>query len=448
MRRRLAVIAAVVAVTVAALSLALNSAASAAVVVTATLGRNAPTYTSPAGSPTPISKWVASAQGELLDTNGNGITDSLRSRAAVQETFGIVRVRITRVLTQALINGTWVTVQANEDDKVSDAARAYAVQYTAPNRLCATDPGLERIYRTVNAHAVRRVDGAVASRTTYSHQYQARGLATDPSCPENPPPPPPPDPANLQVTVADSPDPVQHGQQVTLNVTAANTGDLGAAGSVVVIDTDERLGPLTVTAPVGVTCTLIDLHPDPGTPGVDDEAVSCALGTLSGGESNLIRIVAVAGEAGTYETVAILSSTSAGVAEDEDTEFTTVVASANLALAKSAAPTASTSDPANVYDFTFTVSNAGPDPATGVTISDPWPAHLADPTVVPTGCIFNDTADTLTCEAGAVGIGAGSAETFVVTAAVLDDGTNTATVDGDQADPNLSNNTDSATVNL
>jgi hypothetical protein len=39
------------------------------VVVVTTLGRNVPTYTSYPTDPTPVSKWIASSQGEYVDDN-------------------------------------------------------------------------------------------------------------------------------------------------------------------------------------------------------------------------------------------------------------------------------------------------------------------------------------------------------------------------------------------
>lgn len=164
--------------------LLMTAQAQASVVVKETLGRNAPTYTSYPNDPTPTSKWIASAQGESLDTDGNGSADSLRSRAAVFETYGIIRARIQRVETQALTFGFWSTIQTNPTDKVSEATRAHPVQYTSPTLYCRTDPSLKSLYRSINFQAIRRDDNIVAYRTTYSHHYEARMLDIDPRCPE------------------------------------------------------------------------------------------------------------------------------------------------------------------------------------------------------------------------------------------------------------------------
>jgi uncharacterized repeat protein (TIGR01451 family) len=108
--------------------------------------------------------------------------------------------------------------------------------------------------------------------------------------------------------------------------------------------------------------------------------------------------------------------------------------------------TPSTTDPANHYEFTFAVSNTGPNVATGAVVTDYWPAHLANPVSVSSGCVFDDTNDLLSCSAAPLAPGAGITFTFI--APVLSSGTNTARVAGFQADPDPANNTGSATVTL
>ena len=154
------------------------------VVVDAVLGRNAPTYTSYPFDPTPTSKWVASAQGEHVDDNYVTKPDpnALRGRAAVQETFGIKRVRIYDVQLQQLRGSTWVTVARQATDVVNEASRAYAVSYTPTVKTCWWDDFVAT-YRVVNQHGIRRVDGIVANRTTVSKQFKAPRLATDANCP-------------------------------------------------------------------------------------------------------------------------------------------------------------------------------------------------------------------------------------------------------------------------
>jgi hypothetical protein len=146
-------------------------------------GRNAPTYTSYPNDPTPTSKWVASAQGDG-GLNPKGEVTSLKGRAAVQETFGITRVRIYDVTLQRLLNGAWQTVAQRTTDVVNESSRAYAVTYTPRVAYCRFDPSLTRTYRVVQNHGVRRVDNIVANRTTVSKTFTARALWNDPTCPK------------------------------------------------------------------------------------------------------------------------------------------------------------------------------------------------------------------------------------------------------------------------
>ena len=146
-------------------------------------GRNAPTYNSPYNAKVPTSRWVASAQGEDA-YNAKGERNSFRGRAAVQETFGIKRVRIYDVMLQRWFAGKWRTALYEPRDKVSDIPKAYAVQYTPKEQTCWTKPTLTRLYRVINYHAIRRVDDVVTERTTYSKNFTAPALYSDPSCPK------------------------------------------------------------------------------------------------------------------------------------------------------------------------------------------------------------------------------------------------------------------------
>jgi hypothetical protein len=424
--------------------IALALPASAAPAPPQVLGRRAVTYTSYPNDPTPTSKWVSSSQGEFIDTNANGIRDSLRGRGADLETYGIIRFREDYVRLQVNRSGSWVTRLARETDVVTAQARAYGIIRTPSALVCRTDPTLTDTYRVVHSVLFRRSDNVVGRRTLPSATFTARLLASDPRCPETPPPPPPPPTtaADLDVAVTDSPDPVQHNQRLTYTVVARNTGDATASGARLVIDTDERLSTYTLeSVPAGTTCA-ITTDIDPGTPELD-EGVICDIGALSAGESAMIRVSGVATEvASDYDTIAVLTSTTAGVTDAEDTEITNVVASADLELIKTAAATASTTDDPNLYEFSFRTVNHGPDDNPAFTVTDEWPTSLDDPTVVPAGCTFDDPNDRLICA------GAGPADTesvtFTVTAPVLASGSNTATTDSDRADPDPANNTDSA----
>ena len=105
---------------------------------------------------------------------------------------------------------------------------------------------------------------------------------------------------------------------------------------------------------------MTDLDPSTGV----DEGVVCDLGALSAGEEVLVTVAGTATGPTTapiaIETVAVLTSTSSYAADADDSETTTVSPAADLSLVKTAVQTPSTTDPANHYEFTFAVSNAGP----------------------------------------------------------------------------------------
>ena len=178
--RRARLASAIVAVLCAlVLGLSLAPAANAATVV---LGRRLVAYTSGPAS------WVASAQGELVDTNGNGINDSLQGRGAVLERAGVLRGIIYSVIVQRNMGTAAAPVWQNAIVQSADVFGGSYIgpSYTAARRLCGTDPTLQREYRVVNNHAVRRVDGLLAARTTLSFRFTTRALADDPACPETP----------------------------------------------------------------------------------------------------------------------------------------------------------------------------------------------------------------------------------------------------------------------
>jgi hypothetical protein len=152
--------------------------------IVGTLGRNAPVYTSYPNDRTPTSKWISSAQGEVVGTPTKGEPRGLRGRGAVQETFGVRRARIYDVKLQQLRGGVWTTVTQNLTDVVNEASRAYAISVTPERRYCSFEWLVpKRTYRVVQTHGVRRVDGVVANRTTTSKSFQASALDDDPECP-------------------------------------------------------------------------------------------------------------------------------------------------------------------------------------------------------------------------------------------------------------------------
>lgn len=119
--------------------------------------------------------------------------------------------------------------------------------------------------------------------------------------------------------------------------------------------------------------------------------------------------------------------------------------SADLAIVKTDAP-----DPVIVgqaITYTLSVTNNGPDAATGVQATDVLPAGVTF-NVVGTSASCINVSGTVTCDFGAVANAATETATIVVTANQAGSVSNTASVDGAQADPTASNDQSTATTQI
>jgi hypothetical protein len=117
-----------------------------------------------------------SAQGQLVDTNGNGIADSLRGRAACLENRGVARLRLYYVRVQSQFADTWATALSNGTDVVSDAQPAYVVSYTPSSRFCPPPGNFNLTYRVTQAYGIRSLDGSLAAFAMVSYTFQARAI--------------------------------------------------------------------------------------------------------------------------------------------------------------------------------------------------------------------------------------------------------------------------------
>jgi uncharacterized repeat protein (TIGR01451 family) len=444
----------VAAALLAAVSLAtLVPTAGAAPVVIANLGRKA-TYYNHFGDPA-RGRVLATAQGQTLDTNGNGLADSLRARGAMLEIRKVKRLAIYRLRLQALINGAWTTLQVNDEDKISAATTAYVVQYTGPNRFCGTDPDLRRLYRVVHEDGIRWDDNTFSSRTTFSNHFEARGLAIDPACPETPPPPPPPPPApqaDVQVTktasVASVPGTADTNFSYTITVKNNDTTD--AAGSVVVTDT--LPGELVLNGALPGNC--VDTDPAAGV-----VALRCTFGTLDPGEVNSVTINVTANDAaisdGAIDNTARVTSSTADpdLANNTSSVGVPIRPLVDVSIDKEA-DQASVTVPGDTFRYVLRVANTGPSAAANVTVVDTLPEGL-EVVALPAGCT-NDAdptaePDTITCTFGTLAAGASASVSIdVVTDASRADDTlpyvNTARVTTSTYEQNTGNNSDTETT--
>src|SRR5439155_1705130 len=118
--------------------------------------------------------------------------------------------------------------------------------------------------------------------------------------------------------------------------------------------------------------------------------------------------------------------------------------STDLSVAKTGPASTTTGGP---LTYTVTANNNGPDPATGVTVSDTLPTGV---TFVSASAGCTNNPGTVTCSvAGSLASGASATFTINATApAAAGTVTNTATVTGNESDPNAANNSASASTTV
>ena len=230
--------------------------------------------------------------------------------------------------------------------------------------------------------------------------------------------------ADLSITKTDSADPVTADSDITYTLSVANAGPSDASG-VVVSD------PL----PPGTSFVSADGG------GVEfGGTVTWNLGSLADGGSATLHVTVHVDPARTTDVSNTASITSdvadPDASNDDATESTSVQTVADLTITKSdsADPVVAGTD----LTYTLTVGNDGPSDATGVVVSDPLPAG--------TSFVFADgggleSGGTVSWTVG--GLANGASATLHVTVHVNEGRTsglsNSATVAGDQVDPDPSN---------
>jgi hypothetical protein len=132
-----------------------------------------------------VGRAVCSAQGELVDTNANGLADALRGRAACVEDFGVDRFRIYSIRLQVLrAQQTWDTIAVDDTDFVSSGQPSRVTDYTPTLSYCPHPPFplVTLTYRIQALYGVRWIDGTLTVHSRTSFRFDARAVVNTGVC--------------------------------------------------------------------------------------------------------------------------------------------------------------------------------------------------------------------------------------------------------------------------
>jgi uncharacterized repeat protein (TIGR01451 family) len=228
----------------------------------------------------------------------------------------------------------------------------------------------------------------------------------------------------LALTKSDSVDPVPVGGNLSYTIQVTNNGPEDATG-------------VTVTDTLPGTVTFVS-----ASPGCSEASgtVTCNIGNLDAGSNVSVQIDVTPTQAGTISNTATVTGneTDPFPGNNSDTEDTVVMPpSADLALTKS-----DSADPVNIgvnFTYTIQITNNGPEDATGVTVTDTLPGTVTFVSASP-GC--TEASGTVTCDIGNLAATASISVQIDVTPTAAGTISNTATVSGNENDPNSANNSD------
>ena len=235
--------------------------------------------------------------------------------------------------------------------------------------------------------------------------------------------------ADLSIAKRAGPDPVVVGQNLRYTLTVSNVGP-STATAVVLKD----------TLPPGVTSVS-------STPGAESCAeasgvITCALPDMPANTSTTVTILVTADTAGVITNTATVTAgeTDPDVTNNTATLMTTVDVAADLSITKSDSP-----DPAVAgasLSYTVMVTNNGPSDATAVTLTDTLPAGVAFVSSTPDSPTCTESSGTVSCTLGALNAGETTTVAIEVTvsSATIGTITNTASVTGNETDPDDTNN--------
>lgn len=242
--------------------------------------------------------------------------------------------------------------------------------------------------------------------------------------------------ADLSVTTTDGQATAVPGEPVTYTIAVSNSGPDAVPVVHVLDDFPAALAGTTWTcvASPGSSCAAA------GSGDIDDFAMLAANGTATYTATGTVSTAAT----GSLTNTATVMPSDPNASNNTATDVDTLGPEADLAITKT--DSADPVSPGDPLTYTLTFTNNGPSDATGVTVVDTLPAGVTFVSSMPGAPTCTLAGSTLTCAMG--GMTAGSTVTVTVNVTVNAGASgmlvNTATVSGNETDPDTANNTATA----
>ena len=232
----------------------------------------------------------------------------------------------------------------------------------------------------------------------------------------------------LEASASATPDPVAENDPVTYIIIFSNTGMGTATGVGLTLSLD------------GVPLTIDSATPDQGSCTPAGTTISCDLGSLGGAASGQLTVVVTPTGAGTLQLSGSLADAAANSATVAASTTVTAALPGSVDLALGKTVDTAVAVVGETIGYALTVTNLGPDPATGITLSDELPALLRPLSVTPAGDCAID-GQQVSCSLTELAVDASLAVSIVAEAVAVGTAENSASVAGSPADPDLTNNT-------